>query len=102
MPSAALRVRFSATDNPNNSVTEAGIDAFSIYEYQCATCAKGDVNGSGDVDADDVQPFVAELITGGTPGSAGYCATDMNGNGVLEAGADVALFVACLTGGGCP
>jgi hypothetical protein len=30
-----MRVRFSATDNPNNSVTEAAIDAVQIYDFQC-------------------------------------------------------------------
>lgn len=30
-----MRVRFSATDNPNDSVTEAAIDAVSIGTFQC-------------------------------------------------------------------
>ncbi|MCH7526736.1 MAG: hypothetical protein IID39_04810, partial [Planctomycetes bacterium] len=32
---AQVRVRFSATDNPNDSITEAGVDAFAISELEC-------------------------------------------------------------------
>ncbi|MCH7527309.1 MAG: hypothetical protein IID39_07725, partial [Planctomycetes bacterium] len=35
IPTAQVRIRFSATDNPNNSVTEAGLDAFSIDDFVC-------------------------------------------------------------------
>lgn len=34
-PSSTMRFRFSATDNPNNSVTEAAIDAFEIFTLVC-------------------------------------------------------------------
>ena len=30
-----FRIRFSATDNPNNSVTEGGIDRFQLAGIQC-------------------------------------------------------------------
>ncbi len=32
---ATVRVRFSAQDTPNNSRTEAGIDAIEIFDVQC-------------------------------------------------------------------
>jgi len=32
---AQMKMRFSATDNPNNSVTEAGIDAFKVVVVEC-------------------------------------------------------------------
>ncbi len=35
-PTAAVQVRFSIADNPNDSVTEAAIDAFTVEELQCA------------------------------------------------------------------
>lgn len=35
-PNAQVRMRFSVSDNPNDSVTEAGLDAFSIKELICA------------------------------------------------------------------
>jgi choice-of-anchor B domain-containing protein len=34
-PTAQVRIRFNATDNPNDSVTEAGIDAFEISAVEC-------------------------------------------------------------------
>lgn len=34
-PSAQMRMRFSASDNPNNSVTEAGVDAFNAFTLVC-------------------------------------------------------------------
>jgi len=34
-PTANVRVRFSATDNPNDSVTEAGVDAFEVIRLSC-------------------------------------------------------------------
>ena len=34
-PSDQVVVRFSATDNPNDSVTEAGIDAFEVFDILC-------------------------------------------------------------------
>ena len=34
-PSAAVRVRLSVSDSPNNSVTEAGLDAFRVERLLC-------------------------------------------------------------------
>ncbi len=34
-PTSTMRLRFSATDNPNDSVTEAGIDAFEVIAISC-------------------------------------------------------------------
>lgn len=40
-PTAQVRMRFSASDNPNNSVTEAGVDAFHAFVVTCdgLTCS---------------------------------------------------------------
>jgi hypothetical protein len=32
---ATVRVRFSVQDIPNNSLTEAGIDAVQVFDVQC-------------------------------------------------------------------
>jgi subtilisin family serine protease len=34
-PTSTVRLRFSATDNPNNSVTEGAIDRFKLVQYEC-------------------------------------------------------------------
>ena len=36
-PTGNMRLRFSATDNPNDSVTEAGLDAFEVLLIDCDT-----------------------------------------------------------------
>ena len=49
-----VTVRFSATDNPNDSITEAAIDAFAIFDLQCnATPAICIVHGDPDWDRND-------------------------------------------------
>jgi len=76
-PSADVRVRFSATDNPNDSVTEAGIDGIQIFALSCDG-VPGDVDGDGDVDFSDL---VALLSTWGPcPG----CPADFDGNGAVD------------------
>ena len=52
--SSQMRFRFSATDNPSNSVTEAGLDDFRLFMIDCGDggCA-ADLDGDGDADADD-------------------------------------------------
>lgn len=97
--SANVRVRFSIEDNPNNSITEAGIDVVRVSRYLCQTaCAcPGDVNGDLAHDGDDVQSFVECLLEGGS--SCG-CA-DLDNSNSVDAG-DVSLFVdTILSGAGC-
>jgi hypothetical protein len=36
VPTTTVQVRFSIADNPNDSITEAAIDAFTVEELQCA------------------------------------------------------------------
>ncbi|MEE8169067.1 MAG: hypothetical protein V3T70_00835, partial [Phycisphaerae bacterium] len=101
---ATVRVRFSATDNPNNSLTEGGVDAVRVHDFFCGAvpgCAtSGDLTGDSVVDGDDALGFVACFI-GGDPGVAGCACADMDDSGTLES-TDVTLFVNCLLGAGCP
>jgi hypothetical protein len=30
-----IKVRFSAMDNPNNSIDEGGVDAVKVFDVQC-------------------------------------------------------------------
>ncbi len=61
-PTSQMVVRFSATDNPNDSVTEAGIDAFRVEEVDC---------GGGPSDC--LTLAVDNLVAGG---SAAFTITD--------------------------
>ncbi len=54
-PNSQFRVRFSVADNPDNSTTEAAVDAFAIVEADCdgEECF-GDLDGDNDVDFTDM------------------------------------------------
>ncbi len=71
-----FRIRFSAIDNPNNSVTEAGIDAFKLLSIECNTC-RADLTGEGDLDFFDFLAF-QNLF------AAGDLRADFTGEGVLD------------------
>lgn len=88
-PTNQMRFRFSATDNPNDSVTEAGIDALRIIDYLCDSTIEGDVDGDGDVDFDDL---VALLAAWGS--CSGPCPADFDGNGAVDFNDVVTLLAA--------
>ncbi|GAG01186.1 unnamed protein product, partial [marine sediment metagenome] len=75
---AQVRVRFGVVDNPNNSVTEAGVDAVTILDITCSDFINGDFDGDGDVDLDDFVHW-------------GGCLTGPD-NGPCDAGCDVFDF----------
>ncbi len=92
-------------------------DYTGFYPYHChilehedhemmrqfeSICTKGDTNQDTRVDGADIDLFVDTLVTGGEPGTAPFCATDMNGNGTVEFTTDLPLFVDCLITGNCP
>ncbi len=95
-----MKFRFIAIDNPNNSKTEAAVDAFWIFEASCAEFTAGDTNCDGAVNAFDIDPFVLALTD-----PAGYEAAfddcdlstaDANGDGTLDA-FDIDAFIGLLT-----
>jgi hypothetical protein len=53
-PTSQVSVRFNATDNPNDSVTEAALDDFHIEQVLCGGTLFLDCNQNGILDADDV------------------------------------------------
>ncbi|MCA9254285.1 MAG: dockerin type I repeat-containing protein, partial [Phycisphaerales bacterium] len=98
-----IRIRFSATDNPNNSRTEAAIDAVIFLDIGCETgCVKGDVNLDGLVDGRDVEPFTAAILNPPPMGADAFCAADVNSDDVVTTVSDLAAFANCLLSGGCP
>ncbi len=77
-PTAQMKVRFSAADNPNNSVTEAGLDAFvmkglnyspSLWAdaYTLSAAAGGDITLS--LDAGSAYAGREYLVVGGMSGT---------------------------------
>ena len=53
-PSAEVIVAFQSADAPNNSITEAGIDDFSVEEVVCGDDCPTDVNSDGVTDFGDI------------------------------------------------
>lgn len=81
-----VRVRFSVSDNPNNSVTEAGIDDFFYAAQPCALLA--DLDASGTIDSGDLSILLTEF--GAPCGPA--CQGDIDGDGDVDT-ADLNLLL---------
>ena len=90
-----VRVRFSVTDNPNNSIDEAGIDAVEVFDLACVAAGNGDFDGDGDVDLADFAGFQA--CFGSSPVSPACRPGDMDGSNSIDLD-DCVQFVAELTG----
>ncbi len=67
-PTAQVKVRFGILDIPNDSVTEAAIDDFTVSELSCTGCVH-DMDSSGDVGVTDLLDLLAAWGTnpGGPP-----------------------------------
>lgn len=76
-PTADLRLRFSVTDNPNQSVSEAGIDALEVVAADCDPGGSPDINGDGVVNVSDL----LAVLAGWGVCPAGPCPGDVNGDG---------------------
>jgi hypothetical protein len=98
-----MRVRFSTMDQPNNSISEAGIDAVKLVNIHCDQPGTlGDLNCDGTVNGYDIDPFVLALTDPDAYATAfGDCDihnADVNGDGQIN-GYDIDPFVSLLTGG---
>ncbi len=89
---SVIRVRFSVSDFPNNSLTEAGVDNLRIASVACEPCP-ADLDGSGTVTFGEISLFL-QLFSAGSAGA------DCDGNGVLAFG-DLSCFLAQIGPGGC-
>lgn len=99
-PTAQIRLRFSATDNPNNSVTEAALDALRITRFECVDVpgCDADLTGDGFVCQDDLG-----ILLGNFGCTGGSCPGDVDGDGDTDQsdlGVMLTEFNAC--GGTCP
>jgi hypothetical protein len=53
-PTSQVRVRFTAQDQPNDSLTEAGIDNFQVSSFTCSSCSGPEECDDGNVCTDDL------------------------------------------------
>lgn len=70
-----VQVRFTVSDNPNDSVMEAAIDAFRIQSLECGKC-RADMDGDGALTIFDFLAFQSAFATGDM-------AADFDGDGAL-------------------
>ena len=70
-----VQVRFTVSDNPNDSITEAAIDAFSIIGLECGDC-RADFDGDGALTLFDFLAFQSAF-------DAGDLRADFDGDGAL-------------------
>ena len=101
---ALMQIRFSVMDHPNNSTSEAGVDAVLVNYIECdtGTFSAGDLNCDGLLNAFDIDPFVLALTDPATYSqlysNCDYMLADCNGDGSVNA-FDIDPFVLLLTGG---
>lgn len=97
-PTSTVRARFMVSDYGNESVVEAGIDAFAIDFFDCYVYVCGDGNGSGDVDIDDVVFIVQYIFSGGSaPYPLESADADCSGDVDID---DVVYLIAYVFSGG--
>lgn len=92
-PTATVQMRFVASDNPNNSITIAGVDEFAVSTFECgAAPCLGDFDGNGEVDGGDLGLLLGAWDTD----NATY---DVDQSGIVD-GADLGLVLGAW--GACP
>ncbi len=75
-PNNQIKLRFSATDNPNDSVTEAGIDSVRFTSFVCDDLCPADLTGDSQVNIDDI--FAVLGLWGDCPDPCPpYCEGDL-------------------------
>ncbi|MCP3905695.1 MAG: choice-of-anchor B family protein [Planctomycetes bacterium] len=90
-----IHLRFSATDNPNDSVTEAAIDAVKVLSFECIGAQPADLNQDGNVDFGDI--LLAIGAWGPCPAPPATCPEDIDGSGAVDFG-DILQIIANWTG----
>lgn len=89
-----IRVRFiGACPGTGTDATPALCD---LTIYPTLPCIKGDVNGDGIVNGDDIKPFITRLLNGGSCGIV-TCQADMNNSSAVDL-TDVSCFADVLLG----
>jgi hypothetical protein len=91
--SANVRFRFSISDSPDNSITEAGLDELTVTVITCETPCPGDLSNDGNVDGADLGQMLSAWASG--PGNP----ADLNADGTVD-GVDLGLLLSAW--GTCP
>ncbi|MHC5113289.1 MAG: choice-of-anchor B family protein [Planctomycetota bacterium] len=92
---SAVVLRFSVTDNPNDSVTEAGVDAVKVVSFDCVGANPADINEDGNVDFGDILAAIGAW--GPCPAPPAECPADVDGSGAVDFG-DILQVIANWTG----
>ncbi len=61
---AQVRVRFNSRDNPNDSLTESGVDDFKVSTAGCPSTCYPDCNGAGGLTIADFGCFQTKFVAG--------------------------------------
>jgi hypothetical protein len=77
-PTATVNVRFSTTDNPNNSVTEAGVDNLQVEQTVCGEPCPEDIDGDAIIGLGDLLLVLAAW------GPCVDCPEDISGDGIVD------------------
>ncbi|MCC5822091.1 MAG: hypothetical protein LAT64_13360 [Phycisphaerales bacterium] len=92
-PTGTMIFRFSSEDNPNNAITESGVDAFRVFDIACTDACPADITGDGQVNFFDLAAFM-DLFNDQDP------AADLNQDGLFNF-FDVSIYLD-LYNAGCP
>jgi len=101
-PTATTRVRFVASDAPNNSVYEAGVDNFTVTRFVCSsgpTFRRGDANLDSGFDISDPVTFLGSQFGGGIVLGCDDAA-DANDDGTLNIADAVSMLSSLFSGSG--
>ncbi len=80
-PTADVQVRFSTADDPNDSITEAGIDDVCVNAFVCDLPCPTDITGDG---VTNVLDLIELLLCFGQPANPPCDTADINTDGSVN------------------
>jgi len=81
--SSTMRIRFNANDADPQSVVEAGIDGFNVYQYECTPYICGDADDNGSVNILDATFLISYIYLDG-PAPVPSEKADVNSSGSIN------------------
>jgi C1A family cysteine protease len=96
---SSMRVRFTANDDDPQSIVEAGLDAFSVYKFDCEPAALcGDANRDDVINILDITYLINYVYLGG-PAPDPLEMSNVNGDGAVNL-LDITYLISYLYKGG--